>query len=95
MRTLRAAINEGIRRDYMDKDFYPFSTAQNRNGYSISHLKSKASPRALSTEDMEKIKNFPSDENPHLKQSFHFFLFSYYLRGINFKDLALLKWTDI
>jgi hypothetical protein len=60
MRTLRAAINEAIRQGLMDRELYPFNTAFNKNGYSIAHLKSKASPRALSIEDMEKFKSFPT-----------------------------------
>ena len=95
MRTLRAAYNEAIVRKYVDEKLYPFSTARNKNAYSLSHLKSKASPRALSLADMEKIKRFPSDEYPQLKQSHQFFLFSYYARGINFHDMAKLKWSDM
>lgn len=95
MRTLRATINEAIRQGYLDKDLYPFATSQNKNGYSLSHLKSKASPRALSIADMEKFKSFPSKEYPHLEDSYQLFLFSYFARGMNFKDMALLKWTDL
>lgn len=95
MRTLRATINEAIRRGYIEKEFYPFSTVQNKNGYSINHLKSKASPRALSIEDMDKLKNFPTENYPQLKQSLNYFLFSYFARGMNFKDMAMLKWSNI
>ena len=95
MRTLRAAINEAIRRGLMDKDLYPFSTQFNRNGYSLNGLKSKSQPRALSEKDLEKIKNFPFDLYPHLSKPVRYFLFSYYARGMNFTDMAKLKWEDI
>lgn len=95
MRTLRAAINEAIRQGMMDRELYPFNSNFNKNGYSIAHLKSKASPRALSIEDMDKFKNFPAHEHPELKLSHKLFLFSYYARGMNFKDMALLKWKNI
>ncbi len=95
MRTIRAMYNEAIVRKYVDEKLYPFSTARNKNGYSLSHLKSNASPRALSLADMEKIKHFPIEAYPHLKQSHLYFLFSYYARGINFHDMARLKWKDL
>lgn len=95
MRTLRAAINEAIRCDYAAQESYPFSTQFNRNGYSISHLKSQAKPRPLSLIDMDKVKNFSFEKYPHLSKSVRYFLFSYYARGMNFIDMAKLKWSDI
>ncbi len=95
MRTLRAAINEAIRRDYLNQENYPFSTQFNKKGYSLSHLKSNASPRALSISDMDKLKNFNVDAYPELKESWLFFMFSYYARGMNFIDMAYLKWEDV
>jgi len=95
MRTLRALINEAIRRKYMSKENYPFATSFNKNGYSLSHLKSEAKPRALSIEDMEKIKNFEIEKHPEFKETWLIYLFSYYCRGMNFADMAKLKWTDI
>lgn len=95
MRTLRAIINEAINRDYFQRELYPFSNQFNKNGYSISHLKSVASPRALSEADMERIKNFPLEDHPILKKCVQYFLFSYYSRGMNFTDMAQLRWTDI
>jgi integrase len=34
-------------------------------------------------------------DHPELNQSHRLFLFSYYARGMNFKDMAMLKWKDI
>lgn len=95
MRTLRAIYNQAIQRNYVEENLYPFSTVRNKNGYSLSNLKSTARPRALSSEDIEKIKSFPIDQHPELKQSWQLFLFSYYARGMNLIDQAQLKWTDI
>ncbi|PHN08681.1 site-specific integrase [Flavilitoribacter nigricans] len=95
LRTLRAVINEAIRCGYATQETYPFATQFNKQGYSFSHLKSKAKPRPLSIEDMDKIKNFPLDDYPHLAKSVRYFLFSYYTRGMNFTDMAKLKWSDI
>ncbi len=95
MRTLRAVVNEAINRGYFKRELYPFANQFNKNGYSIGHLNSVASPRALSEADMERIKAFPVEQYPHLKKSVQYFLFSYYARGINFTDMAQLRWTDL
>ena len=95
MRTLRAIINEAISRNFMPRELYPFANQFNKNGYSLSHLKSKASPRALSEQDMNKIKTAAFDQAPTLQMANNYFLFSYYARGINFTDMANLKWSDI
>ncbi|MCB0519538.1 MAG: phage integrase SAM-like domain-containing protein [Lewinellaceae bacterium] len=52
MWTLRAIYNEAIRRDLVSKDLYPFKSQLNPNGYSLMNLKSEASPRALSLEEI-------------------------------------------
>jgi site-specific recombinase XerD len=95
LRTLRALYNEAIRRGYANQQDYPFATQFNRYGYSFSHIKSKAKPRPLSPEDMDKIKQFSHLDSPHLSKAVRYFLFSYYTRGMNFTDMAKLKWKDI
>lgn len=96
MRTLRAIINSGINRGYLQKDYYPFTTIQAKTGkYDISKLKSKFNPRGLTITEMDKIKNFDSDLNSHLKKDHFYFLFSYYCYGMNFTDMAFLEWTKI
>ena len=95
MRSLRAIFNEAIRRKYVDSSYYPFSTQFNKEGYSLSHLKSNAAPRALSEEDLNKFKNFNVAKYPNLANAYYYFLLSYYARGINFVDMAQLKKSDI
>lgn len=95
MRTLRAIINQAISRDFLPRELYPFANQFNKNGYSLSHLKSTASPRALSEIDIDKIKNFPFEKHPAIRKEGYYFLFSYYARGINFTDMAKLQWSDI
>lgn len=94
MRVLKVAVNRAIKEGIMHRDQYPFETAQTR-GYSMKRLKSKANPRALTEEDMAKLKGFPLEHHPHLGESVRLFLFSYYARGMNFADLAHLKRSDI
>lgn len=95
MRTLRAIVNEAIRQGYFDKNLYPFSTNFNKNGYSLSKLKSSPRHIALSIEDLSKVKNFDVETYPHLKKAKFMFLFSYYTFGMNFADMARLKWQNI
>ena len=95
MKTLRALINEAMRRGYLSKEMYPFKNPFNNDGYSFSHIKPDAKPRALSLIDLEKIKTFPVDEYPDLNFAYKIFIFTYYARGININDIAKLKKTDI
>jgi len=89
MRTLRAVFNKAIQEGYCKKETYPF------NEYKISKLSSETSKRALTKEQMLKIVALKLESDSKLIISKDIFLFSYYNRGINFKDIALLQWSDI
>jgi site-specific recombinase XerD len=95
MKYLRSTYNKAIEREVASENQYPFSTTRNKKGYSFKHLKSDAEPRALSLEDMLLMKTFDYEKNQKLKRSYFWFMFSYYARGMNFKDMALLKKTNI
>ena len=95
LRNIRALFNMAIKRGIVHKDHYPFKNTMNPNGYSFNHLKSNPQPRSLSKADMEKIKAFPYQEYPKLEQAHKYFLWIYYARGMNFTDMAILKWKDI
>ncbi len=91
VRTLRAVYREAMRRGHIDIAYYPFKGELNPAGYSLSNLKYKAQPKALKSEDIEKIKVFDHEKHPKLSKAAYYFLFSYYAFGINLKDLAQLK----
>jgi len=95
MRTMRATVNEAIRRGYMDKELYPFGTQFNQNGYSFSHLKGEYNPRPLSLKEIEVLKTFPVTEHPQLAPTFDIFIFLLRARGLNFVDLCNLKVENI
>lgn len=95
MRTLRALINEAIKRGYFSKELYPYRDKFNSNGYTFSHIKSDARPRALSEKDMQKIKDFPLTEYPDLNFGYKIFMFTYYSRGMNITDIAKLKKSNL
>jgi len=51
--------------------------------------------KALSLEQMERIRNLNLTSSSPLYDSWNIFLFSYYLMGMNFTDIAYLKWENI
>lgn len=89
MRTIRALYNDAISNGIISKDKYPFDV------YKISKLKKSSNKRALSLSDIEKIRNLEIEQHPELMDSWNYFLFSYFTRGMNFYDMMLLKWSDI
>jgi len=89
MRELRAVFNKARKRKVIPKEPYPFEE------YKISKLKSSTSKRALSIEEFRKIRDVDLSNHPHLIEPHHYFMFSIYARGINFKDMMHLKWSDI
>ena len=85
LRTLRAILNKAIEEDILAKERSPFS------GYSISHLKNETMKKAISKSDVDKIKEFDTQGVVALQLAKEYFLFSYYCRGMNFKDIAFIQ----
>ena len=90
MRSIRAVYYEGIRRGHIDKEANPFSTMTNKNGYSLSKLKSVKNPKAISQDDLVKLKKFDIVKFPQLADTWRYFMFSFYLFGMNFIDMSQL-----
>jgi site-specific recombinase XerD len=87
-RTLRATINKAIKDKFIDKAKNPF------NDYSISHLKNETVKRAITQSQIKKIESLMlKDPKQQLAQDY--FMFSYYCSGMNFKDFAHLKLSNI
>jgi len=89
MRTLRALINDAIRKGITDEKYFPFKF------YKISKLKSNTIKKALTRTEIMKIVGLDLNKNPHLAEAKRLFLFSYYTRGMNYHDMMKLKWCDI
>lgn len=90
LRTLRALINKAIKEEVCAEKYYAFKR------FSLGkYSKIKTAKRAISKEEIEKIKRFNVKKHPELTDAKHIFLFSYYNRGMNFADIAFLKWTEI
>lgn len=89
MRCIRTVFNIAIERDMTSADYYPFKK------YKISKLKGKSAKRALEISEIYKILNMLISKYPELIDSRHYFLFSFYTRGMNFADIMRLKWSNI
>lgn len=89
MRTLRSIYNLAIKKKYCSPDSYPF------NDYEISKLKGSSGKRYISRDDILKIESYTSLQDHGLALSIDLFLFSYYNMGMNFTDMAQLKWSNV
>ncbi|MFB9056700.1 site-specific integrase [Mariniflexile ostreae] len=89
MKELKALFNKARKRGLIPKEPYPFEN------YQISKLKSNISKRALTIEEFKKIRDVDLSDYPHLVEAHNYFMFSVYARGMNFKDMMHLKWSDI
>jgi len=89
LRTLRAVLNKAIKEEVSSEKYYPFKK------FSLGkYARIKTEKRAISKEDIDKIiAKQPKTANIILARNI--FLFSYYCRGMNFTDMAFLKWMDI
>ncbi len=89
MRELRALFNKARKRKIIPKELYPFEE------YKISKLKSTTIKRALTLNEFIKIRDVDLSSYPPLMEAYNFFMFSIYTRGMNFKDMMHLRWSDI
>lgn len=90
MRTIRALFNTAIDENYTAKENYPFDKFKISERYNTKTLK-----RAITKEEKEKIEVLSFDKSSADFEAQQYFLFSYYGQGINFVDIAHLRWKDI
>lgn len=86
LRTLRALFNRAIKEKRIDQKYYPF------HDYTIKHEDTRK--RALSLEDLQKLKSF-KPQTDRQQRAKDYFLLSFYLMGASFVDLAYLKQENI
>jgi len=87
LRTLRAIVNRAINDGILNRNNYPF------NNYSIKS--EKTAKRAISKEDIQKIIDLELEPGSKLWDSLNYFIFMFHLRGMNFIDLAYLKFENL
>ncbi|KKQ89232.1 MAG: Type I restriction-modification system methylation subunit, partial [Candidatus Curtissbacteria bacterium GW2011_GWC2_38_9] len=51
--------------------------------------------REFTNEDIQKIAQLDLSKYPTLVDTRNYFIFSFYTRGMNFADMAILKWSNI
>ena len=72
------------------QDIYPF------NDFKVSKFDVRTKKRAVTKEDVKKIMSLDlSGERQYMQLARDIFLFSYFGAGINFSDIALLRYRDI
>lgn len=89
LRTLRSLFNKAIVEGYCKEGVYPFRK------YKIRKVEKPTMKRALSKEELHKIIDAKIEKGTELWHARNYFLFSFYNMGMNFIDVANLKWTDI
>lgn len=86
LRNIRRIYNEAIMRGVISQDNYPFRFLKIRS--------ERTAKRNLSIEDLKKIRD-KRLKKEHLKRARDLFVLSFYLNGINFKDMLLAKKEDV
>lgn len=86
MRILRAVYNRAVEQD-LTKDRKPFRT--------VFTGMEKTLKRAISINDIRRIRNFDLSFQPRLEFARDIFLFLFFCRGMSFIDAAFLKKTNI
>lgn len=87
MRTIRAIYNRAIKDNIINKESYPFENYK---------IKSEpTSKRAISHNDIKKIEKLDINASDPLFHTRNYFLFSFYLMGMPFTDIAHLKKENI
>jgi integrase len=94
-RTLRAVLNKAIATGAMKPEHYPLArTVAEKHKFSVGKFDVSTAKRAVSRDDLRRLELLaPSTERHRLAKEV--FLFSFYAGGINFVDLAQLRWRDI
>ncbi len=88
-RTLRSIYNKAIQDGYAKKSDYPFEQ------FKVSQFNTSTQKRAISANEIKSIIDFKADEGTCIFHSKNYFVFSFYTMGMNYNDLAKLKWSDI
>jgi len=95
MRTFRTLFNMAIKRELITEKYYPFNSRLNPNGYSLGKLKQKTIKRKINKEDVIKLQNIEAMPGTYKYLTKNIFMFSFFCAGINFHDIAHLKWSNI
>ena len=87
---LKSAYNKAIAEDIFTPEKNPFQQ------FKVGRLWKNTQKRAITKEDIHQLMSLDlSARSYYTRFSRDIFIFSYLMAGINFKDIALLKWANI
>lgn len=104
MKFLQIVLSSAIQKGYLNADKSPIKTKYSPLGYDINKRKSKESThikknriKHLTEEEKESVIQFYRNEKLPKAQKKHlaYWVLGYRLFGVNFKDIAFMKWEDI
>ena len=87
MRNLRHIFNRAIKNGIVHPDFYPFKTYRIPGGRNIK--------KALENNELKLLYTAKVDEGGFIEKARDFWFFSYQCNGMNFRDIAELKWKNV
>lgn len=87
-RTLRSLYNLAVKENIVKEKYYPFKT------YKISKFNTQPNRRAITKKEVRKIEALKLKPQTDIYEARQIFLFIYYGQGINYVDLAKLKWSN-
>ncbi|HXB40691.1 MAG TPA: site-specific integrase [Bacteroidia bacterium] len=90
MRTFKTLINYARKEGVVKETYNPFKEIS-----FTKYRRVKTQKRAISKKQIQKIGNLKLKPETSLFHSRNYFMFSFYNRGINFIDIAFLKWSSI
>lgn len=92
IRNIQRVVNLAIADKLFKQDDYPFGEKKYSVNKRLNHATRK---RSVSSDIITRVKQYKSQpgSSTHLAQNI--FMFSYYTRGMNFIDIAGLKWSDV
>lgn len=89
-RTLRSVFNKAVELQLVKRDYYPFDV------YKVSKFDTRTKKRAITKEDVRKVIALDLSQGyPSERLARDIFVFSYFGAGINFADIALLKYGNV
>jgi integrase len=89
LRTFKTLLNEAKKLEVVPDNYNPFKAVSFEK-----YRRIKTKKRALSEGEFEQLRNFTPTPNTYNELAYEIFMFSFYARGINFVDMAFLKWSD-
>lgn len=90
LEVIRRIYNIAIREKVVSQELYPFSSGKEDGKVHLPKTLPNRTNKYLTIDSLLKIES-TSFENFVLERTRHLFLFSYFCRGINWKDMALLR----